>query len=408
MFTDTMIRRHVFCLYIPSLRFALSAGIMVCAILIARGAVGASDLSQTNSSDFMLGPLGLNTVPNARMDQAGTIKAGLSAADPYLHGYVGVQIAPPLYIQLRQSAETSNLLRDPDGFYPGLDIKLRLLRESAYAPEIAIGLHSALGERRMGGEYLAFSKRVRDFDLTAGLGWGRFGSAGHFSNPFGFLGGDYSRKRSLDGADSHEPADWFTGDEIGVFAGLEYETPLKGLSLKFDFGADRYTAEKAAFDFKAPAPWSAGISYNPKPWFSLGAGIRGTDSVMGRLTLRTQAASLPGLRKERPQTAQLQTRRGVYAEPGSMASAAAQDGIRLSHTALNQTEASATLHLEPGLSLPRQLGQAAVHMANNAGPNAESIAMTPAYMGLSGPKISILRKDLERALIHHQSSPEEL
>ncbi|HRQ62108.1 MAG TPA: YjbH domain-containing protein, partial [Alphaproteobacteria bacterium] len=94
------------------------------------------------------GVQGLNTVPNARMDKAGIMRAGVANLDPYAHAYLGFQIADPLYISLRQTAETSNIRDDPDRLYPGLDLKLRLLKESEYAPALAIGLQSATGHAR--------------------------------------------------------------------------------------------------------------------------------------------------------------------------------------------------------------------------------------------------------------------
>src|SRR5690554_1425220 len=85
---------------------------------------------QTPYSSMVTGPLGLNTVPSARMDETGTMRAGLSTLDPYVHGFIGFQLADPLYINLRQSAEVSNLNGDADRLYPGVDFKLRLLTET--------------------------------------------------------------------------------------------------------------------------------------------------------------------------------------------------------------------------------------------------------------------------------------
>ena len=111
----------------------------------------------------MAGQLGLNTIPSARMDESGTARIGIGTVDPYIHGFIGFQLAEPFYVSLRQSGETSDILGDPDRLYPGVDFKLRLLEESRYLPDISLGVQSATGHKRMGGEYLVATKRYNDF-----------------------------------------------------------------------------------------------------------------------------------------------------------------------------------------------------------------------------------------------------
>ena len=73
------------------------------------------------ASPNFLGSLGLNIVPSARMDQSGTIRAGVSTVDPYENAYISVQPADWLNITLRQSAKISSLTDDPKALYPGVD-----------------------------------------------------------------------------------------------------------------------------------------------------------------------------------------------------------------------------------------------------------------------------------------------
>ena len=119
-------------------------------VVTARGFVCAHEYTPA-----LQGPLGLNSVPSARMSESGTISIGSSTLDPYLHGYIGFQLDKSLYVGLRQSAEISNLNDDADRLYPGVDLKLRLLDETRLRPAIALGLQSAVGHKRMAGEYLA-------------------------------------------------------------------------------------------------------------------------------------------------------------------------------------------------------------------------------------------------------------
>jgi len=108
-------------------------------LLLATQPTWAAQTTQ-KSSPFLLGSLGLNTIPNARVDAPGTVRIGTSIQDPYVNYFIGFQPIKPLYISIRQTAETSNILERPERLFPGLDAKLRLLKETGFRPEIAVGL----------------------------------------------------------------------------------------------------------------------------------------------------------------------------------------------------------------------------------------------------------------------------
>ena len=359
---------------------------LLIAALMTPKAHASTHADNNKSSPFLLGPLGLNAIPNARMDAPGTLRAGVSTLDPYAHSWLGFQLAAPLYVQLRQSAEISSLRDSADQLYPGLDVKWRLLEEARHRPELALGLQSALGHKRMAGEYLVASKRYHDFDFTAGLGWGRY--AGHFTfdNPLNIFGNHFDTDRSFDGEESSEPADWFTGRRVGLLAGVEYFTPLDGLSVKFDLGGDSWRAERATFDFDAPAPWSAGISYTPLPWISMGIGTQGLDKIMARLSLSTSLDQWP-----KPGTGNVNDTQA-----------------RLTNVNLNGPSARAGLTLSPDLNTPAQIGHAARALAKDAGPNARAFTLMPSMLGLRGPAVTFLRSDFENALRHNRGSAAEI
>lgn len=360
-------------------------------------------------SPSLLGPLGLNTIPSARMEPAGTIRAGVSTLDPYAHATLAVQTNDSLNITLRQSAETSALNDDADRLYPGVDLKLRLAKETKFTPEFSLGAIGSLGHKRMAGEYLALSKRYHDFDFTAGLGWGRYGSSGTFDNPFGVLGRHFDDPRALDGEMPNGPEDWLTGEDTGLFGGVEYFTPINGLSLKLDWGADRFIAEETAFDFDAPDPWSIGLHYAPTAWANLGIGVMGGDKILAALSLKSLIAKWPGRNRKPEHPVTLRPHRTDMAIPAAMAQDAARDGDMILHTIRrNLTSVWARLDADPDEPMPRQIGAAARHMANHAGLDAEEILITPEIYGLNGPTMRLMRRDLEQAAIHHQGSPQEI
>lgn len=105
---------------------------------------------------------------------------------------------------------------------PRADLKFRLMEEGKWRPEMSIGLQGALGHRRMAGEYLALSKRYNSFDFTGGVGWGRYGASGMLNNPLNVFGDHFSDRRDLNGPIANGPGDWFTGNDMGFFGGVEY------------------------------------------------------------------------------------------------------------------------------------------------------------------------------------------
>lgn len=360
-------------------------------------------------SSSLSGPLGLNVIPTARMDHSGTLSAGIATMDPYLHGYLGVQMAEPLYLNIRQSAEVSSLNGQADRLYPGVDIKLRLLEESKFKPEIALGLQSMIGHKRMAGEYLALSKRYKDFDFTAGLGWGRYGTAGHLDNPLKALSNHFENARSYDDNLAASPEDWFTGDKIGLFGGIEYFTPMQGFSLKLDVGADRYSAESASGDYKTPAPWALGFNFRPvSGWFDAGVAMMGLDKIMAHFTLRTHPSGWNAGHAKTSASRPLRPYRTGLPLPSQMQRAAHSDGVLLYNTRKQGRTALASLDLNKYPSAPEQISRAAIHMANHAGRDIESLSIRPTKYRLKGPRITLNRRDLENALARQQGSADEI
>lgn len=364
--------------------------------------------AQAHPTAGLYGALGLNTVPSARMENAGTVRFSASTSDPYWHGTLGVQIADPLYIGLRQTAQTSSLGANPDRFYPGVDLKFRLLKETQYAPEIAIGLQSAIGHKQMAGETLSLSKRFQNFDLTGGIAWGRLGSAAHISNPLKSFSSHFGKVRSLDGENPNMMQDWFTGRDAGFFAGIEYFTPVRGLSVKADWGADRYIVESRMEGFDTPKPWSIGLAYQPKPWIDVGAAVIGGEKIFAALNLHSPVQNWPGRNSKNEKPPMMRPYRTGINMPNEMRKSALLDNLLLHNIRSNNQTVSTELPVNESINTPLYIGRAARHMANHGGQTLESIKITPTVYGLKSRSIILNRRDLERTIAFHQGSPQEI
>ena len=121
------------------------------------------------------GQTGLINMPSARVDEEGTLRLGVSQADPYRALWSSVTLLPWFELSGRYT-RIDGVPGIPDhpeyGDYKdkAFDAKLRLLRESRYLPELAIGVQDFTGTHIFKAGYVALNKRVWDLDFTAGVG----------------------------------------------------------------------------------------------------------------------------------------------------------------------------------------------------------------------------------------------
>ncbi len=350
-------------------------------------AMGFMHPAFADSSPNNLGNLGLNNIPSARMDDIGITRVGISYNEPYTHGFIGFQIAQPLYINVRQSVERK-YAKPQRALYPALDFKLRLQEESSKKPSVAFGIDSAIGHSRTSSEYITLSKRHHNFDFTGGVAWGRLAGEGHIRNPFAALGSHFDVRRDHNDSNGSNVGDWFTGEKIGFFGGVEYFTPMKGLSLKADYGGFDYDIEQAAnAQFKAPNPYSIAVNYKPFKQADISIGTTGFESVMARLSLQG----------------------GLQNWFGRKAPKVKKPDLNFPRKEIEQSQIlSNFLSLNMDHSTPIQIGYKAREIANALPIGEEEIGLNLTHKNLKGPKVTIIRRDLERSLLTHQSSAEEV
>lgn len=352
---------------------------------VSASSVRGDDIVVTSPTPTMYGSIGLNTVPSARMDKKGTMRLTMARSAPYIHSTLGLQISDRLYLGLRQTADAPQFNSEAEHLYPGMDVKLKLFSEKKYRPEIALGLQSALGHKKMAAEYLALSKRVDRLDFTTGFGWGRLGTRQSLPNPVVLKHLSSHNSRSLDGENPNTPEDWFDGP-MGIFGGVEYQTPINGLAVKADWTSDDFEAEK--FDDPDHAhyvPWSLGVAYQPYKWMTAGLAYGGFQQVMGYISFSPSLIAWPF--KSSPESAQPD----------------------LIPTTVNGGKGESFLiRLLEGKTTPTQVGYVASDISNASGPTPQEIKMHVTTMGLTGPDITLNTRDIDQAIRRKQGSPEEI
>jgi len=384
---------------------------------LAAPAIAANDTARTTTFKTIAlksiyGQAGTLTTPNARHFKTGTLNAHIGTLDPYVHFSLGMQLFDGLHVQMRQSAEISSATDDAHRLFPGVDLKLRLAQETRRRPEISMGLSSAIGHKRMAGEYIAATKRIGNFDLTTGLGWGRFGSAAHFDNPLSVLGNHFDQSRPLDGEDANSPDDWFTGESIGFFSSLTWQSPLRGLSFSADYGADRYSAEKAAINgFNSPAPYSIGASYAPTDWASFSIGLSGTEKIMGQIHLSTPMQDAKTGRAKRYTDHTIPNRVWHKITGNTEHNILPEDDRDAFISSTEYGNHEKTIQIETAgqhETLPYIIGKASQDIIGTSYAELNAVEARPMRYGLRGPKVKLLTRDLHNASTEHIGSAEEI
>ena len=195
-------------------------------------------------------------MPSARFLTAGNVSLNWSHVDPYLRGSV---VAYPFnwmeaaytYTDINNALYSNVPAFSGGQSYKdkGFDIKIRVLKENSFFPNIAFGLRDLGGGNTFQAEYLVFSKYIKNIDFTVGLGWGHL-SYGEFTNPLKlfFDSEQLQRDSRSRGQGGNINFNRFFRGETGIFGGLEYFIPnAKGARIKLEYDSTKYTEEGFPF-----------------------------------------------------------------------------------------------------------------------------------------------------------------
>ena len=392
------------------------------------------NLTRERASAGDFGGVGLLQTRTARFPEDGLFTFGVTVLDPYDLYYLSWQFLPWLEATFRYSKSET--------FDKSLDLKFRLLDETRRRPEVALGFQDVLGTGLFSSEYLVASKRFGDLDLSLGVVWGYgVGGNGLFRNPFTWLSRRFDeRTRNLTGDPGFKAL--FTGPEIDLFGGVEYHTPVEGLSVKVEYDPNDYEREPhGALDQDLPVNF--GLTYRPWHWIEAGLAYERGNTVMARLTLRADFhtdARLPKPADPRPPKVERRARAGrvptldrtdgggTGAAAGSPAAHEAADHeptpeeVRavaekvfaalpaqgLTGMAFRLARGRATVVVAP-VRFPepsRNVGRAARVVARHAPPGVEEISVVLRAQGIDLTTVTLIRRHLEDMALG-SGSPEE-
>lgn len=214
-------------------------------------------LCATSAYSADQGTTGLIDTPTARMRADGEFSAGISR-QPLVDIYsISYQATPWLETTFRYSAFE-------DGLYDrSYEVKLRLLKEGRWKPEVAMGARDLLGTGVWGSEYLVANKTLGAFDISLGLGWGRLADRAAFSNPLAEVWNRFADRDPDFGLGGTVQFDsFFAGPEVGIFGGVAYELENQKLRFLAEYNSDAYEREVLLGTAEDPSPFSYGVEWS--------------------------------------------------------------------------------------------------------------------------------------------------
>lgn len=251
---------------------------------------------QVSSSDW--GGVGLMQTPSARMNPAGHLSFHLSRTYPYTHGNVIVQPFDWLeagfrYTNISNIAYGTTALSGDQAYKDkSFDAKFKLTDESAYIPQLSVGIRDLTGTGLFAGEYLVGNKRTGSFDWSLGLGWGYVGGRADIRNPLGRLWSKFdTRTTSVGQGGSLAFSSYFRGP-TSLFGGVQWQSPWESLVFKLEYDGNGYQREPQGNNQPQGSPWNVGVVYRLGRAMDISFGVERGNTAMLGITLHTQLDGL--------------------------------------------------------------------------------------------------------------------
>lgn len=403
---------------------AALAALLLLAALPARAQAPPPIAEEPPATGGNFGGVGLLEMRNARFRPDGVLEAGASFRADRRFWFASFQALPWLEATFRVAERLDATRGFGTATDRSFDLRARIWTENAWRPALAIGFQDLLGTGIYGGEYVVASKRVWDFDLTLGVGWGRLGTGADIGNPARYLwDGFATRRRDVGAGGTLRWDSFFRGQRAAVFGGVEWSIPpiptpfgaIEGLRAKVEWSGDALRDERGGWPARttgltglARSRLNAGLQWS-NDWLDVGVSyLHGTD-VLFRVSARMDPGRPPDVPRQPPPA---MGERPADGAPGEAALAArlfpalAAAGFRPVSVALAGGEA----RIAVAGGRYRTLAQAAGRVLRAAQPHlpagVERIVIAWMRDGVEIARLAVLRGAMEGAASGYGSAEE--
>jgi len=365
------------------------------------------------------GTPGLIDMPSAGAFPDGQLSVTVAHIPTITRNTAAFQITPRLTGSFRYS-----LHGNPVGNYDrSFDVHYILRREGSYLPSLAIGLRDAVGTGWYSSEYLVATKSLgNNLKLTGGIGWGRLGSYHSIRNPLSAIFGNSFDTRpggtlGLGGVPSYNR--WFRGP-AALFGGVEWQTPIKNLTMKAEYSSDAYNTETAYYGFTRRTPLNYSLSYHFNNGTTLTGyylyggqiGISGTISLNPRLPAVASSlgpAPTPVLARGRGpyDTSWTSQKDGANILRENVNTLLEQEGMELEAMRITATSTEVWFQNKRYEATPQAIGRVARILTQVLPASVEFFRIVPVKNGIGTVAVTLTRSDIEK-LEHNSEAAEKI
>jgi len=359
------------------------------------------------------GTPGLLEMPSALSADEGEIAGTLGYFGGQLRNSFTFQITPRLsgtfrYSGIQGFGGSGGTLWDRS-----FDLRYRFNDEGVYVPMVAVGLQDFLGTGIYSGEYVVATKTVGDaVRVTAGLGWGRFGSHNGIDNPLGILDDRFETRPDPFGPGDQggtPGVDTFFRGDVAFFGGVEW-APNEKWILKAEYSSDDAyldTNGDPLFDYNSPLNF--GVTWRPTPGIQLGLGyLYGSQlSFTGTITVNPNdrifwsgldpAPQPVAVRADALRAAQSWDRTELpeAAVRDRLALALRTEGVELDSVELTDRSARVRYTNTRYRTEAQAMGRVARILTQELPPSIEQLTLEPQQAGVPLSSVTFARSDIE-------------
>ena len=350
------------------------------------------------------GTPGLIDMPSAQSAPDGELSFSSAHFAGTLRNTLTFQIAPRLSGSFRYSTLENYQGSGTTLFDRSFDLRFRVLEESRFLPDIAVGLQDFIGTGAYSAEYIVATKTLSPgVSVTGGLGWGRLGS-------FGGIGLNSTRPAVVVGVGgTFRNAAWFQGD-AAPFGGISWDVNDR-LTLKAEYSSDAYSREVADGQFTRRSPYNFGLSYRlgESTWLGLAYLYGDTVGVSLTFSVNPNRPSVVGTVEPAPAPLRIRptgsydtawidespraTRQSLQAR---LAPRLAEEGLILEAFDLSATQAEIRFRNLRYDTEAQAFGRVARALSHVLPGSVETFVLIPVVDGMALSRVIFRRSDLER------------